>query len=231
MAQNVQLTEWTRPNGVHEAIDNDVIRTLDPELLQQVQSGERTLHPGRAAYKPVIRYGPKGLHPGALAPGSGVSPRHQDVANGRKGAIKQTKEYGALLERLIPATEDTDQWGSFGWLVTQGLRAAEGNKQSKNVTCSECGHVDVVEFAGKPDANAIIKLIEFLRGRATETREIDVRAAHIHKTLEEGVDVSELLVHALPPDEVAARRRALDAAREQELAGDIATKAAETVDA
>jgi len=231
MTYETQFTEWTRPNGVHGEIDDDVIRTLDPELLQQVQMGERTLHPGRDAYKPVIRYGPKGAHPGALAPGSGVSPRHVDVENGRKGAIKQTKEYGALLERIIPANEDADQWGSFGWLVTQGLRAAEGNKQSKNVTCSECGHVEAVEFAGKPDANAIIKLIEFLRGRATETREIDVRAAHIHKTLEAGVDISELLVHALPPDEVAARRKALDAARAQELAGDIATETAKVPDA
>lgn len=227
MTYETHLTEWTRPEGVHTEIDDDVIRTLDPELLRQVQVGERTLHPGRDAYKPVIRYGPKGQHPGALAPGSGVSPRHQDVENGRKGAIKQTKEYGALLERLIPANEDTEQWGSFGWLVTQGLRAAEGNRQSKNVTCSDCGHVEVVEFAGKPDANAIIKLIEFLRGRATETREIDVRAAHIHKTLEAGVDVSELLVNALPPAEVASRRKALEEARAQELAGDIAAQATE----
>jgi len=227
MTYETQLTEWTRPEGVHKEIDDDVVRTLDPKLLQQVQVGERTLHPGRDAYKPVIRYGPKGQHPGALAPGSGVSPRHQDVENGRKGAIKQTKEYGALLERIIPATEDTDQWGSFGWLVTQGLRAAEGNRQHKDVACSECGHIETVEFAGKPDTNAIIKLIEFLRGRATETREIDVRAAHIHKTLEAGVDVSELFVHALHPDEVAARRKALDAARAQELAGDIASDANE----
>ena len=227
MTYETHLTEWTRPEGVHTEIDDDVIRTLDPELLRQVQMGERTLHPGRDAYKPVIRYGPKGQHPGALAPGSGVGPRHQDVENGRKGAIKQTKEYGALLERLIPANEDVNQWGSFGWLVTQGLRAAEGNRQSKNVTCSDCGHVEVVEFAGKPDANAIIKLIEFLRGRATETREIDVRAAHIHKTLEAGVDVSELLVNALPPAEVASRRKALEEARAQELAGDIAAQATE----
>jgi hypothetical protein len=227
MTYETHLTEWTRPEGVHKEIDDDVVRTLDPELLQQVQVGERTLHPGRDAYKPVIRYGPKGQHPGALAPGSGVSPRHQDVENGRRGAIKQTKEYGALLERIIPANEDTEQWGSFGWLVTQGLRAAEGNRQKKDVTCSECGHIEAVEFAGKPDTNAIIKLIEFLRGRATETREIDVRAAHIHKTLEAGVDISELLVNALPPDEVAARRKALEASRARELAGDIAVQATE----
>ena len=222
--------EWIRPKGIHQNINDDILKTLDSELLQQVQQGERTLHPGRDAYKPVIRYGPKGQHPGALAPGSGVSPRHKDAENGRQGAIKQTKEYGALLERLIPANEDKTEWGSFGWLVTQGLRAAEGNPQKKDVTCSECGHTEVVEFAGKPDTNAIIKLIEFLRGRATETREIDVRAAHIHKTLEAGVDISELLVNALPPDEVAARQKALDNARAQELAGDIAVKTAEVVD-
>ena len=226
---DTQLEPW-RPAGVHPDVPDEALAGLDVELKEQVVRGLRTLWPGRDPLRPVIRYGPEHKRKGALAPGGGVGANHKDSSNGRKSGLKQTKEYQALLERAIPADEDGDQWGSFTWLIEQGLEAAEGGDVVVQAACPECSHKFPVKAYKKHDTNAIIKLIEFVRGRATETKQVDVRSVELHAILAEGTDISELKVHALEPEVIAARRLALENQRLRQEGGGLDTELELVVD-
>jgi hypothetical protein len=211
-----------RPEGVHPDVPEAALQGLPADLKELVVRGQRTLWPGRDPLKPVIRYGPEHKRRGALAPlgtAGGVGPNHKDVGNGRRGGVKQTKEYQALLERAIPASDDPEEWGGFAWLIEQGLEAAEGGDKTVPATCPECSHKFPVIAYKKHDTNAIIKLIEFVRGRATETKQVDVRSVELHAILAEGTDIANVQVHALEPAVVAARRQALENQRLRQEAG------------
>lgn len=148
-----------------------------------------------------------GRERGRIAPGSGVVVNQADPAiNGRKGAWKNTDEYQALLRKVIPAEEDPNKRGTFAWLVTQGLNAAEGGDVKMAFTCPECEHDFTQVVWKRPDANAIIKLMEMVHGRAVEQKDINIRAEAIYRLLDEREDLKQLKVYEVDPHEKAERR-------------------------
>lgn len=181
---------------------------LGDEQIQWIRDEQVVVYPGRDPAKPVLRWAGTntlGKHPGALAPGSGVSPGHVDSVNGKRGAIKNTNEYMALAQRIL----DSDDGGGFEKVLEATIRAATGSKGTEEFDCEECGHHNVVEIRRAPDPRAQKVLIETILGKPVQRAEVDMTLKSLQVTLSELIDIdpSELIRPGLTPEQVAERQR------------------------
>lgn len=198
-------------------VSDDVIAGLSDDIRENLGRGWLIAYPGRNPLKPVLRWSVTnelGKKPGAVAKGSGVSESHVDGANSRKSGYKRSKPYRQALEAMIPVDGAAEEFGSFSWLVMQGLKAAEGGIQQIKITCTGCGESNKHDVWKRPDANAIIKLIELVHGKAVESKEIDVNAQHIHALMQEGTDITSIDVFTVDPRIAEERREAIEAEAE-----------------
>lgn len=154
----------------------DPYAKLGDKQREWIADGQVDVYPGRDPQKPVIRWSAAntiGKHPGALAEGSGVSPRHVDSENGKRGAVKNMNEYVALMQR-IASPEDG---GAFEKVFMATLATAMEQKKKTDVECPECGHGFKVEvtIAGDPRAQKLV--LEMMAGPPTKRTEtsIDMR--------------------------------------------------------
>lgn len=185
---------------------------LGPEQQQWVKDDQVIMYPGREPGKPVIRWSASnslGKHPGALAPGSGVSPKHMDALNAKRGALKQTSEYKALLQRILT----TEDGGGFDKIVGGMITAAMGAVRRVKFQCEHCGEKNDVTIQDPPNPLAGKTLMEFVLGRAPQYTEVDITARVLATSLAELMDVkpSDFASAGFTPEEVADRQRIVEA--------------------
>ena len=180
----------------------ELLELLPEDLKAQVLEGELVVYEGQKPEKPVV------LNlKGQLVKGSGRWPNANDpAAVGKSSGYKRSKDYHEAMRLLIPIDGDADRRGSFAWLVEQGFAAAEGSPQK--IKCPECGYGGIHVY--KKDSNAIIKLIEMVHGRATETKDINLTSNEWIQTLSERFSVTELTVHDVTDEEVRRREVLLE---------------------
>ena len=179
---------------------------MSEEHRALVESGQYNAFEGQKY--PVLRWA-TGSKKGKLAPGTGLTPGHNDAAQvGKSTSYRRTAEYRALLERLIPPDEDANKRGTLAWLVAQGFNAAEGGDVKREMTCPECEHSWTEKIWKRPDANAITKMLEMVIGRAPEQKDINLRAEHIYKMIDGRENLKEITVHSVDPHE--REKRLLD---------------------
>ena len=198
-------------------VSAEVIAGLADETRTNIERGWLTATPGRNPLKPVLRWTARndlGKVAGSLARGTGVTETHVDGENGRKSGYKRSRPYRDALQHLIPVEGAAEEFGTFAWLVTQGLKAAEGGTQQISLKCNGCGETQKHDVYKRPDSNAIIKLIELVHGRAKESVEIDANVQHLHAMLAEGTDITTMDIFAVDPKEAQHRRAAIEAEAE-----------------
>lgn len=191
---------------------DDEFPGLDADAQNWVRQGQVDVYPGRDPGKPVIRWAAGntlGKHPGALAPGSGVSPRTPSAENGKRGAIKQTAEYKALMQRILSA----DDGGAFEEVIQGMIHAAKGGTRIVKYDCEECHHENRVEIKDPPNPLAGKALIEFMIGRAPQHTEVDVNAKILMQELSvlTTINPQDFITPAFTPDEINERKRIVEA--------------------
>lgn len=183
---------------------DDLLSQLSEEHRTLVEAGVYTVFEGQDY--PVLRWA-FGNKKGQYVEGTGLPVNHVDLGLiSKRTGIKRTQEYKALMERLIPPDADSKKYGSFGWLINQGFVAAEGVDVVKAVTCPSCSVEFSVKMFKRPDGNALIKLIEMMVGRASEQKEINIRAEQIYRLLDEQQNVKTIEVFEIDPSERARRK-------------------------
>jgi len=179
---------------------------LNDEHRELVEAGVYKVAPGQDY--PLLRWA-RGNRKGQFVEGGGRPVNSNDIAQiSRDTAYQRTNEYRRVLEKLVPASTDETKRGTFGWLVKQGMNAAEGGDVTKDFHCKECGAENTVVVWKRPDSNAIIKIMEMVAGQAPKQQDINLKAEHLYKLIDEREDAASIKVHAVDPHE-RARREAL----------------------
>ena len=189
----------------------DLLDVLPEEVRARVLAGELRAEPGKDRNKPVLI----DAATGRLAKGTGHRPGGQHGALGemsKKYAYKRRKGFREALETIISSEEDPTKPMTLGWLINRLIEDAGGGPVNVSATCPECDTKFKVEAYRKGDPMVLFKVAELLVGRARETQDLNISAKHVYAMLDERVAVTELRVHAIDPEEVAARRLALQAA-------------------
>ncbi len=210
----------TSPREIRQSNEHEHLLSLLPDNLRVgVLDGTYEVLPGKSAKKPVVRRSDTK----ALVKGSGQYPKAPDGAEvGRATAHKQRVEYREAMQAFIPvlanvpAGERQEATRSFEALLDAAYLAAQGVP-----TRVECEHLDefgdpcrtkhIVAF--KPDGNLLWRMIENLVGKATETKEIDVRAQVLQQIAERRV-VDVRILDGVSEDE---QRRRIDILTESGL--------------
>jgi hypothetical protein len=185
---------------------------LSEENRELITLGQVVVWPGRDPAKPVLRWATDNVRrgkPGSVVLGSGVSPRHVDADNGRKGGFKNSTAWLELLQRRL----DADDGGGFEAVIEGMFTAAVGGIKIEQHECSECGTVDEIEFSTPPDPRAGKILMEFLVPKPTQRTETDVHMTVIQAKLSELIDISaeDIASHELTDEEIETRRRIVEA--------------------
>ncbi len=181
----------------------DLLDLLSDEHKALVAEGSYAVDTGDGY--PVLRWA-KGRWKGRLAPGTGIAVKHNDIGQISKDtAYQRRREYRQVLEDLIPADADETRRGTLGWLMKQGMLAAEGVDIKYDATCPECGTEFTIPVMKRPDTKAILGLMEMVIGRAPEQRDINVRFEDLQKRINEQTETREITVHEVSPHERALR--------------------------
>lgn len=182
----------------------DLIQDLPEEIQDKVLRGEVIAAPGKLPGRPILR----DAKTGALTKGTGHAPGAGEIgALSPRHAYKRTNAYRELLQHIVSADEDPEKWGSFGWLVNQGLKAAEGGDVFVDAQCPGCDLHFKVKAWKRPDSNAITKIMEQIIGRAQETQEINITERKIVELLQDETEAPAYEVIALTPEEQERRRQ------------------------
>ena len=201
------------PDQVPSQATLDLIAELPDELRERVISGELLAFEGKVSGRPGLRNAKTGV----LVKGTGLTPRAGDIGElSSKFAYKRTNAYRELLQHIISADNDPEKWGSFGWLVNQGLKAAEGGDVFVDTRCPSCDTPFKVKAWKRPDSNAITKIMEQIIGRAQETQEINITERRIVDLLRDETPVVEINVISLSPEEAASRRKLAETASDED---------------
>lgn len=184
---------------------DELIDKLTPELRARYDLGEINVFPGQSSDKPVVR----DAKTGALVKGTGLAVRHNDIAQISKAtAFRRTTDYQDWLGgKLKIDGSGPDDKESAEWWWERAQEAA--SNAPIPVTCPECNHT-WMEKAGKQDGNLIFRIIELATGKAKQKTEINVKQEEILRILNEKVDIREVVVHALTPEDVEHRREVVE---------------------
>ena len=200
-----------KPRAVAVAPEDINYAGLSEELQEWVKQGQVDLYPGREPGKPVVRWAAgnlRGGHPGALVPGSGRTPNAVDAANGRKGAIKHTEEYKALMRRIL----SSEDGGAFESVMQGMIEAATGARKIQKYNCEHCGEENRIETIIPPNPIAGKALIEFMVGRAAQYAEVDVNAKVLLQELSilTAINPKDFMVPGFTPEQIEERKRIVD---------------------
>ena len=150
---------------------------------------------------PVVRWA-KGRWRGRMAPGTGIVPQHNDIGKiSRDTSYQRKREYREVLEFVIPADADETKRGTVGWLLNQGMTAAEGIDTMKDVECPVCEHEFKIAVYKRPDTKAVLGMLEMVIGRAAEQKDISVRFEDLQLQINERRDTGQLKVFEVSPHE------------------------------
>lgn len=172
-------------------------------------AGEINMYEGRTG--PMLRWSTdntKKHHPGALVPGTSlaVNPNHGNVGiHGPKGAYKNTNAYKELIKYLIPATEDTDIYGSLGWLLNEGFKQVEGGDVYVDAVCPTDGTHFKVKAYKKGSDRALQTLLEQVLDKPAQRNEVDVRGGVFHEYINTPLENDSIEVYTISPDEARER--------------------------
>lgn len=184
----------------------DLLKKRNKEL---VLDGQVCMYEGRDG--PVLRWTADNKmkkQPGALVPGTymQVNPLHGAVGTtGRKGDYKRTNAYKALVEYLIPATDDPEVYGGLSWLLHQGFKQVEGGDTYVEAVCPTDGTVFKVKAYKKGDSKALQTLLEQVLERPAQRQEINVQGGLFHEYINTPLEESSIEVYTISPDEARAR--------------------------
>lgn len=158
--------------------------------------------PGADPSKPVV----VDASTGRIVKGSGRPPNANNPAVvGKVAAAKRTRAYNEALQAFVPVDRDGSPEAivSLQELMEAAARVATG--KSVAVTCPECK----TEFGASVgvDSKVLTFLLERLLGRATETKDINIRSEQLVAMLHDFTPSKTREVIALTPEERAERAR------------------------
>lgn len=171
--------------------------------------GEINMYEGRGG--PMLRWATentKKKQPGALVPGTAlaVNPNHGNVAqHGAKGNYKRTNAYKELIQYLIPATEDTDIYGSLGWLLNEGFKQVEGGDVYVDAVCPTDGTHFKVKAYKKGSDRALQTLLEQVLDKPAQRNEVDIRGGVFHEYINQPLESDSIEVYTINPEEARER--------------------------
>ena len=193
--------------------DHDLYESYFTKLTRKnqklVDEGEVNMFEGRNG--PVLRWAVEnslGRKPGALVPGTSLelNNAHGNVGVvGRKGDYKRTNAYKELLQYLVPASLDSDVYGSLAWLLDKGFEQIEGGDVQVPVACPECGHHFKAKAYKKGDSKALQIILEQVLDQPAKRADINVQGSVMHEYLNEPMDSNTIEVYTISPDEARER--------------------------
>lgn len=174
-----------------------------------VDDGEVNMFEGRGG--PVLRWSASNTlskKPGALVPGTSLelNRNHGNVGvTGRKGDYKRTNAYKELLQYIVPASLDSEVYGSLSWLLNRGFEQIEGGDVSVPATCPDCGHNFKVKAYKKGDSKALQIILEQVLDQPAKRQDINVQGSVMHEYLNEPIDSDVIEVYTLTPEQARER--------------------------
>ena len=201
--------ETRRVDDPTDPLFNEYFGMLNKKSKDLVTNKEVIMYIGRDG--PVLRWGPentKKRHPGALAPGTHlqVNPAHGNVGkDAAKGNYKRTNAYKALMEYLIPATDDPEVYGGLSWLLHEGFKQVEGGDVYVDAICPTDGTHFKVKAYKKGDSKALQTLLEQVLERPAQRQEINVQGNLFHQHINEPLQENSIEVYTISPDEQRER--------------------------
>lgn len=182
---------------------NDLLELLTPELREKVEAGEYVIRGPGQNDKPVVVD-----TSGRIVKGSGRPLNANNPAVvGKVSAAKRTRTYNEALQHFVPVDRNgtPEAIVSLEEILQAAARVATGKPIA--VTCPEC-EKDFMAPIGV-DSKVLVWLGERLLGRATETKELNLRGEHLVRVLQDQTPIREIEVVALDPKERAERARAI----------------------
>lgn len=130
---------------------------------------------------------------------------------GKVSAAKRSRPYTEALQAFMPADRDghPDAIISLQEMIELAAKAARGLPVA--IDCPKCDHH--FERNLKPDTKLLAFLIERIGGKATETKDINLRGDHLVRVLQDQTPLRDINVIALDPKERADRARIIEADR------------------
>ena len=185
--------------------DNELIELLTPELRAGVEDGRYRLA-GMGQTKPVV----VDATTNRWVKGSGRPAKANDPAVvGKVSAAKRSRPYTEALQAFMPADKDgsPDAIISLQEMIELAAKAARGLPVP--IECPQCQHHFTENI--KPDTKLLAFLIERIGGKATETKDINLRGDHFVRILQDQTPLSrDIEVVALDPKERAERARIIE---------------------
>lgn len=195
----------------------EILDLIPDRLKPGVLDGSLAVKPQSMWYsedKPVI----VGAHDNHIKHGRYITANNPGTIS-KQTAYKRRRGYREMQQIYIGAEpgEHEKQIISLKEIIDALWEAANGSPQ-----LVKCPHPElhppgsriplehVVAF--KKDPNALFKLYENTVGKATETTEVNVNQTTLVKLLQDRTPLTELTVIDLPPDQIYARRKLIEAA-------------------
>jgi hypothetical protein len=174
-----------------------------------VVAGDIVMYEGRDG--PVLRWASDNKlkkRPGALVPGTALQLNldHGNVGVfGRRGDFKRTNAYKALVEYLIPATDDPEVYGGLSWLLHEGFKQVEGGDVYVDAICPTDGTSFKVKAYKKGDSKALQTLLEQVLERPAQRQEVNIQGSVFHEYINQPLEENTIEVFTISPDEVRER--------------------------
>jgi hypothetical protein len=208
----VNLRSFMESRRVDDPTDplfNEYFALLKKKSKDLVTNNEVVMFEGRDG--PVLRWASgntMGKRAGALAPGTHLQLNlgHGSIGTvQQKGNYKRTNAYKALMEYLIPATDDPEVYGGLSWLLHEGFKQVEGGDVYVDAVCPTDGTRFKVRAYKKGDSKALQTILEQVLERPAQRQEINVQGGLFHQHINEPLKESTIEVYTISPDEQRER--------------------------
>lgn len=180
---------------------NGLLDLLTPELREKVEAGEYVIRGPGQNDKPVVVD-----TAGRIVKGSGRPPNANNPAVvGKVSAAKRSRAYAEAMQAFIPVDREGSNEAivSLEELLESAARVATG--KAVGVSCPECRHEFLAQIG--VDSKVLTFLLERLLGRATETKDINIRSEQLVAMLHDYTPSKAREVIAVSPQERAERAR------------------------
>ena len=201
--------ETRRVDDPADPLFSEYFGMLNKKSKDLVTNKEVIMYVGRDG--PVLRWGADNTlkkHPGALAPGTHLqlNPNHGNVGgHAAKGNYKRTNAYKALMEYLIPATDDPEVYGGLSWLLHEGFKQVEGGDVYVDAICPQDGYRFKVKAFKKGDSKALATLLEQVLERPAQRQEVNIQGNLYHQHINEPLNENTIEVYTISPEEQRER--------------------------
>lgn len=147
---------------------------------------------------------------GHIVKGSGRHPKANNAATVSKmTAVKRSRTYQEAMYDMISVDEESGKNAilSLEELLKAAAHVATG--KPKAVTCPACLHQFLEAIA--VDSKVLVFLLERILGKATETKDVNIRSEQIVELLRDESVNARLEIVALDPRERSERQRVIEA--------------------